>query len=76
MDCPFCCGATKVIDSRRETEGVRRRRECLDCGYRFTTMEFDYDLYKHLADGQTVTMKVQVQTFKSGIAPIVACELI
>lgn len=42
MRCPFC-GATdtKVIDSRLANEGhqVRRRRECLDCGERFTTYE-------------------------------------
>ena len=40
MRCPFC-GAqdTKVIDSRLSGEGdqVRRRRECLSCGERFTT---------------------------------------
>ena len=42
MHCPFC-GAedTKVIDSRLASEGVqvRRRRECLSCGERFTTFE-------------------------------------
>lgn len=42
MRCPFC-GAedTKVIDSRLASEGeqVRRRRECLSCGERFTTFE-------------------------------------
>lgn len=42
MHCPFC-GAieTKVIDSRLANEGaqVRRRRECLSCGERFTTFE-------------------------------------
>lgn len=42
MHCPFC-GAhdTKVIDSRLVAEGdqVRRRRECLACGERFTTFE-------------------------------------
>jgi len=42
MHCPFCAEAdTKVIDSRLVTSGaqVRRRRECLDCGERFTTYE-------------------------------------
>lgn len=42
MKCPFC-GYTesKVIDSRPAEEGatIRRRRECLDCGKRFTTYE-------------------------------------
>ena len=42
MHCPFCPATdTKVIDSRMADEGsrVRRRRECTDCGERFTTYE-------------------------------------
>lgn len=42
MRCPFChAEETKVIDSRLANEGdsVRRRRECLACGERFTTYE-------------------------------------
>jgi transcriptional repressor NrdR len=42
MRCPFCeAEETKVIDSRLADEGfvVRRRRECLSCGVRFTTFE-------------------------------------
>lgn len=42
MHCPFCSHEdTKVIDSRLAGEGrqVRRRRECLSCGERFTTFE-------------------------------------
>ena len=42
MHCPFCTHTdTKVIDSRLIAEGsqTRRRRECPDCGERFTTFE-------------------------------------
>ena len=42
MKCPFCGHIDdKVIDSRASSEGsaVRRRRECLACGKRFTTYE-------------------------------------
>lgn len=42
MKCPFCGHIDdKVVDSRASSEGsaVRRRRECLDCGKRFTTYE-------------------------------------
>src|SRR5437764_15341206 len=42
MRCPKCGGQDdKVIDSRASREGatIRRRRECLGCGYRFTTYE-------------------------------------
>lgn len=42
MKCPFCAHPEdKVIDSRESREGelIRRRRECLRCGRRFTTYE-------------------------------------
>ncbi|MBQ6885317.1 MAG: transcriptional regulator NrdR [Clostridia bacterium] len=42
MKCPFCgYEESKVIDSRPTDEGerIRRRRECLECGKRFTTYE-------------------------------------
>lgn len=42
MRCPFCSHSdNKVIDSRLGREGgeIRRRRECLECGRRFTTRE-------------------------------------
>jgi transcriptional repressor NrdR len=42
MHCPFCGHVdTKVSDSRLASEGrqIRRRRECLSCGERFTTFE-------------------------------------
>ena len=42
MKCPYCgFEESKVIDSRPADEGerIRRRRECLKCGKRFTTHE-------------------------------------
>ncbi|HLF00801.1 MAG TPA: transcriptional regulator NrdR [Anaerolineales bacterium] len=41
MRCPYCSNAdSKVIDTTHDTRGgVRRRRECLACGQRFTTYE-------------------------------------
>jgi transcriptional repressor NrdR len=42
MKCPFCSHARdKVVDSRAAKAGdtIRRRRECLHCGRRFTTYE-------------------------------------
>ena len=42
MKCPFCGHlGDKVVDSRESKEGeaIRRRRECLDCGRRFTSYE-------------------------------------
>jgi transcriptional repressor NrdR len=42
MHCPFCGDeSNRVIDTRvaRDGEEIRRRRECLECGRRFTTRE-------------------------------------
>lgn len=40
MNCPYCSyHDSKVIDSRDVDSGIRRRRECLQCGSRFTTYE-------------------------------------
>ena len=42
MKCPFCAFLNdKVVDSResKEADSIRRRRECLQCGKRFTTYE-------------------------------------
>ncbi|OHE89272.1 MAG: transcriptional regulator NrdR [Verrucomicrobia bacterium RIFCSPLOWO2_12_FULL_64_8] len=54
MRCPKCTSIEdKVIDSRISKEGttIRRRRECLECGHRFTTTE-------HLVrDGIVVTKR-------------------
>jgi len=42
VKCPFCSHlGDKVVDSRESKEGeaIRRRRECLECGKRFTSYE-------------------------------------
>ena len=42
MKCPYCgFRESKVVDSRPAEEGtsIRRRRECIECGRRFTTYE-------------------------------------
>ncbi len=40
MNCPYCgYYDSKVIDSRDVNDGIRRRRQCLGCGSRFTTYE-------------------------------------
>jgi transcriptional repressor NrdR len=43
MRCPYCQGTEdRVVDSRSSREGgaIRRRRECVQCGRRFTTYEY------------------------------------
>ena len=47
MKCPFCGHKTdKVVDSRESEDGavIRRRRECMGCGKRFTTYEHTEDV--------------------------------
>lgn len=43
MRCPYCqANEDRVVDSRSSREGgaIRRRRECVSCGRRFTTYEY------------------------------------
>lgn len=55
MRCPYCChDELKVTDSRnsQETNGIKRRRECLKCQKRFTTFEnVDLSLQVKKRDG-------------------------
>ena len=41
MNCPICGNDTKVVETRLSDNGssIRRRRECVNCGKRFTTYE-------------------------------------
>ncbi|MBN1318920.1 MAG: transcriptional repressor NrdR [Anaerolineales bacterium] len=40
MRCPYCeSKRTRVVDTTRDSQGVRRRRECKDCSERFSTYE-------------------------------------
>ena len=53
MRCPACGNLeSKVVDSRPSEDGmaIRRRRECLDCGRRFTT-------YERLGDNPLLVIK-------------------
>lgn len=53
MRCPLCGYLeSKVVDSRPTEDGtsIRRRRECLECGHRFTT-------YERLSDNPLVVIK-------------------
>ena len=48
MKCRYCASTdSKVIDSRPTEDGsaIRRRRECVNCGKRFTTYLLDTVLY-------------------------------
>lgn len=61
MTCPKCGGETCVIDSRPSEDSVRRRRECLECGDRFNTMEIDADYYETLMQIDRKTIQKVMQ---------------
>ena len=48
IDCPRCEGSAEVIDSRRTGNSVRRRRSCLSCGHRWSTVEVGLDWLRGL----------------------------
>ncbi|MCL5018454.1 MAG: transcriptional regulator NrdR [Candidatus Pacearchaeota archaeon] len=55
MECPYCFHKeSKVTNKRKSPEGIRRRRECLKCGKRFTTYEkiAPEDIYVIKKDGR------------------------
>lgn len=53
MDCPSCkYPDTRVIESRPDkNDTIRRRRQCMRCGFRMTTHEIVKDIKKKNRDG-------------------------
>jgi len=75
MRCPFCnSNEDKVIDSRMSGEGVsiRRRRECLKCGKRFTTYEYVESAPLMVVKRDGTRKRFDREKIKSGIMK--ACE--
>ena len=47
--CPICNGKTKCIDTRESGEvdnAIRRRYKCINCDYRYSTIEVSLEDYK------------------------------
>ncbi len=68
MKCPYCDSEElKVTDKRPSPEGIRRRRECINCKKRFTTYEKieREDLYVIKKDGKRE--KFDKQKLSNGI---------
>lgn len=75
MKCMYCgCEDSKVIDSRSADEGrtIRRRRECVQCGKRFTTYETIEDTPVLVVKSGGARQSYDPQKVKSGI--IKSCE--
>lgn len=48
--CPECGGATKVLHTKESVKGTRRRRQCLTCKVRITTLEVREDLFEFMRE--------------------------
>ena len=75
MKCIYCgCKDSKVIDSRSSEDGqtIRRRRECIECGKRFTTYETVETTPILVVKSNGTRQAFDVNKIKGGI--IKACE--
>jgi transcriptional repressor NrdR len=75
MKCPFCENPEdKVIDSRTSKEGnaIRRRRECLKCGKRFTSYERVEDVVPMVVKKDGRREPFNASKIKSGL--LIACK--
>ena len=71
MRCPFCnADDTKVIDSRLANEGdaVRRRRECQQCGERYTTFETAELVFPRIIKGNGTREPFNEEKLRGGIS--------
>jgi len=51
MKCPHCSwGSSAVLEARQTQQYKRRRRECLSCEHRWTTVEVTAEEYKELKE--------------------------
>lgn len=62
MICPDCKGPTKVIDTDKGEVSIRRRRECKDCGFRFTTYEIIADDLRDLREAKRMVIDAMLVT--------------
>ncbi len=75
MKCMYCgCIDSKVIDSRASDDGtnIRRRRECINCGKRFTTYETVENTPIFVIKSNGARQAFDANKIKNGI--IKACE--
>ena len=75
MRCPYCHSVNdKVVNSRtcQDGDAIRRRRECLDCGRRFTTFEYIEAAELHVIKSNGERESFDRQKLKRGIWR--ACE--
>lgn len=62
MNCPKCKTDTRIVQSKRIfANGIRRKRECTKCGYKFSSYEFAEDLVAdYLNDNRYISTKADM----------------
>ncbi len=64
MQCPLCGSwQQEVVDSRPKADSVRRRRECADCGFRFSTIEIRKEVYDRMTPPDREALRASVDRF-------------
>jgi transcriptional regulator NrdR family protein len=64
MNCPDCNRPTSVINSRTSPSGfVRRRRECVRCKLRYTTLEMP-QAYSDARDSKVIALETELNILK------------
>ena len=49
MKCPVCGADTEIVNTRSvDVDCIRRRRECVECKYRFSTLEYEEETIKRM----------------------------
>ena len=59
MTCPVCGERSGVSHTELKTDVVKRYRRCKLCGYRFITIELDFDQYNRLEAADLANVKRQ-----------------
>jgi transcriptional repressor NrdR len=68
MKCIYCSDAeTRVVDSRESEGKIRRRRECRECGERFTTYEKPDDLDVQVVKSNGSKEKFRIEKIRDGL---------
>ena len=69
--CPDCDGSTTITDSRLRPDGaIHRRRECLVCGFRFSTIEVEEFMYDDASRAEIIRLREHIERLEDYIRRI------
>ncbi len=75
MPCPQCSGKTRTVESRIGEAAVRRRRQCKECGHRFSTRELEDGALKQLRERITGLLAENAQLRDQVVDGLLAAEV-